>query len=54
MGGIMKYAVEIGSSVMTHKIISIKVGSGIQKLIREVHREKGNIICLLEESGGTR
>jgi hypothetical protein len=34
----MKYAVEIGSGVMIHKTSFIKVGSGIEKLIRETHR----------------
>jgi hypothetical protein len=34
----MKYDVERGSGVMIYKPSFIKVGSGIRKLIREIHR----------------
>jgi hypothetical protein len=33
MGGIMKYAVEMGSDAMIYISSFIKIGSGIQKLI---------------------
>jgi hypothetical protein len=42
----MKYAFEIGSSAM----IYIKIGSGIQKLMRgdsQTHRQHGDIISVL-------
>jgi hypothetical protein len=41
----MKYAVEMGSGVMTYKYIPsfIKIGSGIQKLIRGIHRDSMEI-----------
>jgi hypothetical protein len=35
----MKYAVEMGSVAMTYILIFIKIGSGIQKLIRGIHRQ---------------
>jgi hypothetical protein len=39
--GFMKYAVEMGSGVMIYIPSFIKIGSsGIQKLIRTVHRQK--------------
>jgi hypothetical protein len=34
----MKYAVERGSDVMIYITNFIKIGSGIQKLIRGIHR----------------
>jgi hypothetical protein len=34
----MKYAVEMGSGVMIYIPSFIKTGSGIQKLIRRIHR----------------
>lgn len=49
----MKYAAEIGSGVMIHKTSFIKVGSGIRKLICEIHRHterKEMSYALLEES----
>jgi hypothetical protein len=35
----MKYAVEIGSNALIYIPTSIKTGSDIQKLIREIHRQ---------------
>jgi hypothetical protein len=34
----MKYAVETGSSAVTYITNFVKTGSGIQKLIRGIHR----------------
>jgi hypothetical protein len=34
----MKYAVEMDSSAVIYIPIFIKIGSGIQKLIRSIHR----------------
>jgi hypothetical protein len=41
----MKYAVEMGSGAMIYVYIPtlIKIGSGIQKLIREIHRQHGGV-----------
>jgi hypothetical protein len=39
----MKYAVETGSSAMVHVSSFIKTGSGIQKLIRGLHRHTDNM-----------
>jgi hypothetical protein len=46
----MKYAAEIGSGAMIYIPSFIKIGSGIQKLIWEKHRQHGNRISLLQES----
>jgi hypothetical protein len=35
----MKYAAEMGSGVMTYIPSFMKIGSGIQKLIRETYRK---------------
>jgi hypothetical protein len=47
----MKYAVEMGSGAMIYILSFIKTGSGIQKLIRRIHREThiqhGDLISLL-------
>jgi hypothetical protein len=46
----MKYAVQISSGVMRYIQSYIKIGSGIQKLIRgihKIHRQHGDIISLL-------
>jgi hypothetical protein len=45
----MKYAIEMGSCVMTYIPSFIKIGSGIQKLIGEIHRHRqhGDRISLL-------
>jgi hypothetical protein len=34
----MKYAVEMGSDAMIYILSFIKIGSGVQKLIRGIHR----------------
>jgi hypothetical protein len=47
MGGIMKYAVEMGAGVMTYIPSFMKIGSGIQKLTGGIHRQHGDIISLL-------
>jgi hypothetical protein len=36
----MKYAIEIGSG-------TIEIGSGIQKLLRKIHRQHGHLISSL-------
>jgi hypothetical protein len=43
----MKYAVEIGSGAVLYKPSFIKIGQGIQKLIRGIHRQHGDLIRLL-------
>jgi hypothetical protein len=46
----MKYAVETGSAAMIYKPHFIKIGSGIQKLIRgnsQTHGQGGDCISLL-------
>jgi hypothetical protein len=45
MGGIYKYAAEMGSGAITYIRRFIKTGSGIEK--EGVHRQHGNIIKLL-------
>jgi hypothetical protein len=50
MGGIYKYAAEMGSGAMIYITNFIKTGSGIQKLIGEdsqTHRRHGDRISLL-------
>jgi hypothetical protein len=45
----MKYAVEMGSGVITYITRLMKTGSGIQKLITrntQTHRQYGNLISL--------
>jgi hypothetical protein len=39
----MKYAVEMGSGAMIYIPSFIKIGSGIQKLIRGIHRYTDSI-----------
>jgi hypothetical protein len=39
----MKYAVEMGSGTMLYIPSFIKIGSGIQKLIRGIHRHIGSV-----------
>jgi hypothetical protein len=46
----MKYAVDMGSSVITYIPSFIKIGSSIQRLTREdiqAHRQEGDRISLL-------
>jgi hypothetical protein len=47
----MKYAVEMGSGAMIYIPSFIKIGSGIQKLMRgggsQTHRQHGDLISLL-------
>jgi hypothetical protein len=46
----MKYAVEMGSGAVIYIPSLIKIGSGIQKLIRkdtQVHKQQGDLISLL-------
>jgi hypothetical protein len=43
----MKYAVEIGSGAMIYIPSFMKIGSGIQKLIGRIHRQRGDHISLL-------
>jgi hypothetical protein len=46
----MEYAVEMGSGVMIYLGSFIKIGSGIQKLIRgdsQIYRQNGDHISLL-------
>jgi hypothetical protein len=43
----MKYAVEMGSGAMIYIPSFIIIGSGIQKLIRGIHRQHGDRISLL-------
>jgi hypothetical protein len=38
MGGVMKYAVEVGACVVIYIPSFMKIGSGIQKLTRGIHR----------------
>jgi hypothetical protein len=45
----MRHAVEMGSGAMVYIPSIIKIGSGIQKLIRGIqrHRQHGDLISLL-------
>jgi hypothetical protein len=43
----MKYAVEMGSGAMIYIPSFIKIGSGIRKLIVEIHRQNGDRVSLL-------
>jgi hypothetical protein len=43
----MRYAAEIGSGAMIYIPSSIKIGSGIQKFIRRMHRQHGDLISQL-------
>jgi hypothetical protein len=40
----MKYAVEMGSGTMIYIPSFIKIGSGIQKLIRGIHRYRDSMM----------
>jgi hypothetical protein len=40
----MKYAVEMGSGAMIYIPSSIKIGSDVQKFIREIHRHTDNMV----------
>jgi hypothetical protein len=42
----MKYAIEMDSDVMIYIPSFIKTGSGIQELIRGIHKESGDRISL--------
>jgi hypothetical protein len=42
----MKYAVEMGSGAKIYIPSFIKIGSGIQKLIRVTHGQHGDLISL--------
>jgi hypothetical protein len=46
--GFMKYAVGMGSGAMIYEYIPsfIKIGSGIQKLIGEIHRHSDSMLIL--------
>jgi hypothetical protein len=48
----MKYAVEMGSGAMIYVPSFIKIGLGIQKLVRGIHthRQKEDRISLFQES----
>jgi hypothetical protein len=43
----MKYFVEMGSGAMIYVLSFRKLGSAIQKLVREIHRQHGDLISLL-------
>jgi hypothetical protein len=43
----MKYTVEIGSDAVIHMLSFMKIGPGIQKLIRGRHRQQEDSISLL-------
>jgi hypothetical protein len=43
----MKYPVKMVSGVMIQIPSFVQIGSGIEKLIGGIHREKGYDICLL-------
>jgi hypothetical protein len=40
----MKYAVEMGSGVMIYTPSFINIGSGIQKVIRGIHRHTDSMV----------
>jgi hypothetical protein len=40
----MKYAVEMGSVAMIHILSFIKIGSGVQKLIRGIYRHTDSTV----------
>jgi hypothetical protein len=42
----MKYAVEMGSGAVMYNLSLIKIGSGIQELIRGIHRQHEDHISL--------
>jgi hypothetical protein len=43
----MNYTVEMGAGAMIYIPSFIKISSGIQKLIRGIHRQQGDLINLL-------
>jgi hypothetical protein len=43
----MKYAADMGSDVMTHIPSFIKIGSSIQRLMKGIHRQHGDVINLI-------
>jgi hypothetical protein len=43
----MKYAIEMGSGAMIYTPSFMMIGSGIQKLIRGIHRQDGDRISLV-------
>jgi hypothetical protein len=45
----MKYSAEIGSVAVIYITRFIKIGSGIQKLIRGIRRQHGDSIILVQE-----
>jgi hypothetical protein len=45
----VKYAIEMGSGVMTYIPNFVKIGSGIQKLLGGINRQHGDRISLLQE-----
>jgi hypothetical protein len=51
MGGILNWAVEMGSGAVIYVPSFIKIGSGVQKLIggihRHTHRQQRDLISLL-------
>jgi hypothetical protein len=50
MGGIYELAIEMGSGAMVYILSFIKIGSGIQKLMRgdtQTHRQHGDLISLI-------
>jgi hypothetical protein len=40
----VKYAVEMGSGAMIYIASFIKIGSGVQKLIGEIHRYRDSMV----------
>jgi hypothetical protein len=42
----MKYAVEMGSGAMIYVPIYIKIGSGIQQLIRGIHEHSDSLMIV--------
>jgi hypothetical protein len=47
----MQYAVEMGSGAMIYTPSLIKIGSGVLKLVRGIHRQHGDHIGLLRKVG---
>jgi hypothetical protein len=43
----MKYAVEIGQGAMIQMSRSVKISSGVQKIIKGIYRQQGDLISLL-------
>jgi hypothetical protein len=43
----MKYTVEMGSVAMIYIPNFIKIGSGVQKIMGEIHRKHGDLISII-------